>query len=518
MAEKVVVWDDWSGGEYGDIPDHHAAPNQFTGMNVVVYRNGEIGPRPGIRSFTNDSLGHGFITGAGFAGTAGADHWVMVNKALSTDVEIYDGTGGSTWVVHSGAITTPSVGLDVTSFEEVDSATTYVLVPTNKLYRFDHVDGGSTITPLTFTDPDGHAIAKYRDRLYGNSGNTVYYSEANDADTWDSSDFFKVGVGPPVRWMGTQRDSLIIITSDSRVYQYTGSPGSDTLREIYTGTRHPWVFYPGQARVLPDGNLLFVPVDRDYPAWLTGGRVVEMDHLSILGGPDYSSADSSSEVGIYRLDEDDEALILFEQDHPTSGQQRAITYRDGKWFFFEWGVANISTLASTDGQEVVLLNDGGGTDPTVATFYTYNPKLERPAFTSDTYSQPGDNTDTPLDAYFKTGEWWAPEGQEVTVKNIIVDFTKYDTGAGVQNHFDVGVIRIAQHADDTSETAIAYQAFDEDDDSANTTGIRDRHISGGPSGGTIPSAGFQIYIEGIVGCTIKGIRVIIDQNPATPRY
>ena len=47
--EKVVKYDDFSGGEFGTLGAEHAPPKTFTGRNVMRYFNGLIGPRPGLK-------------------------------------------------------------------------------------------------------------------------------------------------------------------------------------------------------------------------------------------------------------------------------------------------------------------------------------------------------------------------------------------------------------------------------------------------------------------------------------
>lgn len=513
MAEKIVLWDDFSGGEYGDTPAHMARPNQFTGLNVIVYRDGTIGPRPGIKAYRNTDLPSGVVKGAGFSGSPGSTWWLATatNQLWVDDTDNWDqatGTFNATLVHAEG--------------QEVSSGQTYVIADNDDMYRINHADDGSTLTQVTgfsaATAGVGTAVAKFRERLYGVEDNTLWYSSALDFTTWGADNFFHIGVGPEVRFLGWMKDALIIITADSGIWEYRGTPDAkDSLRRLYQGTRHPWVFYPGRAAVLPNDELWFVPVDRDYPAQWLNGFINAMEHLKVFEGDYAGSGNDPAEVRVILTDEDDECLILWNVVDPTTSKPRALIKRDDTWTKIEWGVADISTFAATDRQGLILLTDGGaaGAAPDL---YTYNTALERPGFVSDAYAGPGDNTILPLNAYFSLGEWWAPEGAEVTIKNIIIDFVKYDTGAVVQNHMTIGVIPLARQDSDDAGTVVAFQAFDQGDVLATAAGVRDRHITGGPAGGAVPSSGFQVKIEGIVGCAIKAVRVIIDQNPASPRY
>ncbi len=43
-----VTFADFSGGEFGQLGPTGARPNMFTGSNVMVYKDGSVGPRPGV--------------------------------------------------------------------------------------------------------------------------------------------------------------------------------------------------------------------------------------------------------------------------------------------------------------------------------------------------------------------------------------------------------------------------------------------------------------------------------------
>ncbi len=514
MAQKIVVFDDWSGGEYGDTPAHKAEINQFTGINVIVYRSGEIGPRPGLKAFSNDDLPNGVVKGMGFGGTPGASFWIAT--ALN-ELWVYDNTGGTDWDEATGTFNATLVRVEG---QEVEVGSSYLIAQGDDVYELAHVDDGSTLTQRTSWSTAattiGDGISKFRERLWIGDDNILRYSNAADFDVAAGS--VTVGFGPHIRALLWMKDALLIFTADSAIWEYRGTPGvsgKDSLRRIYQGTRHPWVFFPGRALVLPNDDVWFVPIDRDYPAQWFNGFVSEIKHLKLFEGDFAGSENNHDEVRLLPVNEDDELIVLFNTADPTTNKKRALIKRDQTWSKIEWGITDLTTYAASDRQERVLLSDGGGASAP-PDLYTYDPSLERPGFTSDTNAQPGDDSTTPLDANFTTAEWWAPEGSEVTIKNIIIDFTKYDTGAGVQNHFNVNLIQLARREEESPDT-VSMRAFDEDDDTSTAAGIRDRHITYGISAGSIPAAGFKIQIEGIVGCTIKAIRVHLDQNDSTPR-
>ncbi len=506
---RTLQWDDFSGGEYGDTPPHKAAANQFTGLNVIVYRNGEIGPRPGLAAFSNTDLPQGLIKGMGFGGTPGASFWIAT---ATNELWVYDNTGGTDWDQATGTFNATLVRVEG---QEVEVGSSYLIAQGDDVYELAHVDDGSTLTQRTSWSSAattiGDGITKFRERLWIGDGNILRYSNAADFDVASGS--VTVGFGPVIRALLWMKDALLIFMADSAIWEYRGTPGTtgkDSLRRLYQGTRHPWVFFPGRALVLPNDNVWFVPVDRDYPAQWFNGFVKEEKHIKMFDGAFAGSNNENDEVRLLPVNEDDELLILFKLADPTTSNKRALIKRDNTWSKIEWGITDLTTYAASDRQERILLSDGGGASA-VPDLYVYTPSLERPGFTSDTNAQPGDATTTPLAANFSLSEWWTPDGSLVRIREIIVDFTKYDTGAGVQNHFDLTVTVIAHGAEDGITTQ-TYAAFDEDDDLATAAGVRDRHRVIGVSGGAKRGAGFQINLAGIVGCTIRSIGVILEAD------
>ncbi len=511
-VEKIVVWDDFSGGEYGDLPAHNVAPNQWTGLNVLVYRNGEIGPRPGLRTFVNTSLPNGVIKGMGFSGTPGSEFWVAFNSV----VETYDSTAGPAWVPGTNSFASATVAEIIGV--ETSPGVSYIINPTNELTKATHASGSMTLTAVT--DHDGvttnleRSMAVYRDRLYTSDSQSIRYSAPGDFDTWAAVDSFTVGHGLGIRFMAAKGDALIIITADSSIWEYRGVPGADSLKRVYNGTRHPWVFMPGRAIVLPNDDMIMVPVQRDYPAIYSGGRLLELRHLKMLNGGEGVGVADADEWDIIETTQDDGCLIT--SNLKLAAKSRSLERKDGLWYIHEWAVSLVSIMA-TDKQHRVLLTDGGASG-TPAVFYTYDASLERMGYTDDSFSEPGDDSqNVAVLAQFSTGEWWADEGQEVSINRIIVDHTQHNTGGSQNIHFDLDVIMSGiGNASGTTTIAMADLDVAQTGNTGDTS--RERYISGTPAGGSIWGAGFQVKFSNIRKLGISQIRVEISQRPITPRY
>ena len=531
--EKIVKFDDWSGGDFGVTPPWQTAHNQWTGLNCIVFENGTIGPRPGLKAVSMTAMAQdSVIVGMGFAGTPGSNWWTAMTDQLLWTFSPTSST--PSWLRAdldeagaSGdfdAVPTNVEGLETASNES------YLMSDQDGLYRVIHENGPNTtmtrIVPYdTVTAYEGQCITKYKNWLVTADTNKIWFSDRDDFGAYTPTSYYTIGYGPEVAWLGWTKDALLIVMADSGIWEFRGLPGEKaTIRRLYAGGRHPWSFSPGRMCVLPNDDVWFVPIDRDFPVRWSGSQIQEMDHLKIFEG-DYSGATGDiDEVRIVPTDEDDECLVLFKDADAGTSKKRALLKRSNTWTRIEWDstnseVAALGTYAATDRQGLIYISPTTAVGASGASLYSYDSNLERPGFASDGYASTGDGTAAHFEAWFETGEWWAPEGQEVTIKNIIVDFVKWNTGYGSFNVMNFDLYQLSS-GENAQAAALNLQGFSESRGSAVTTlaGKRDRFILGGMSGGGIPSSGFKLRVHGIVGCAVQSIRIVLDQNPATPRY
>ena len=528
MTEQVVVYDDFSGGEFGDLPPHQVQPNMWSGVNVFLTRQGRLSLRPGVRwlnpALPLDSLDN--VVGAGFIGSPASSHWVAYNDvSLLTPATVrFRNLNSSTWDASRDMVFTVGTADLVPGFTgiEVATETAYFINPGHAMWRYDvNGTGVPATTQLTLPFTPDRAIAKYRDRLFVSAGSRVYYSDAADFNTFQSDSWFEVGFGPHVRWMGWQRDVLIIITQDSAIWEYRGTPGRDSLRRAYRGERHPWVFYSGRAQVLGNDDVVFVPVDRDHPSYYRNGQLTELDHLTAMAGT--VSQNDPEDVQSVRLHRDDEVMFTFgASTHPSTGNRRSLMKRNGAWCFIDWHHfiftdAPITPFMSSDQQGLVYQT---GEQNNIMS-WTWDSNLDRPGFDSDTYAQVGDryaDADfSNIDAHFRLPDWWAAPGESVTVKEVLVDFIKYETGQTVTTHFDVELHQLSLGQSGSVETQLL--AFDETNAGigGGVDGVRDRHKALVPVEANIGTAGFFIKLDNIRGVAIEQIRVRIEIEPHEPR-
>jgi hypothetical protein len=191
----------------------------------------------------------------------------------------------------------------------------------------------------------------------------------------------------------------------------------------------------------------------------------------------------------------------------TGATNRMLLNWDGTRSYHTWGTT-IAPFARRYEEGVVLLTDGGasGAPPE---FFAWYPDLDRPGFTSDSYSRPGDGSDTPVDAYLHFPAWVAEEGQEVNVMGLVISFTRWATGSGSTNHFDVTVDARRRYGAGNLVTS-ATQTFDEAGASASTSGDDVvAHLGFGDQG---YGNEFQIKFTNLRGCAIRSVVAILEQR------
>lgn len=405
----AVLWQaEHFAGHSGRL-DGRAARHRNLGdiLNLLNYRDGSWGPRPGLKAVAATGLNNGVVSAFGFAGTPGNDLWAVIG----TKVRVFPSGGGASTEAGTIAVTPdPNAG---PSGVEVSGSFTYLTVPGDKTYKLNHT-GTPALTSLAGS-PGGNSICVYGERMIVGGGNSTYpnrvfYSAAADFTSWPAGNYFDVGAGPAVRFVGVQRDHLVIITQDGTIWVLTGVPGdTSVLRRVSGAGSHPWHFWGSFAAVLPNQELVLVPVGSPRPAVFNGATIVDFEHLGL--GAD-TLANESDAFRVVRGWYPDEVLVL-------AADGKALFRRDGRWSYHEFG-ASVVAFAASDGQGNIYLATAGaaGAPPSIYRWYF---GLDRPALSTDSDVRRGDNSDTPLTCHLYPAQWWPDDGREVSARNVIVD-------------------------------------------------------------------------------------------------
>lgn len=142
--------------------------------------------------------------------------------------------------------------------------------------------------------------------------------------------------------------------------------------------------------------------------------------------------------------------------------------------------------------------------PSEANYYQMRLDLERPAFTTEYLANPGDDSSTPLNAWFYTKLTRDPQGREMRVTKVFVEIHKWNTGVA-DNEFTIDVRTFGRNGGDAYTSATATWTESAAEVGIGFDGEADTVIKNfGQNAGT----GFQIGITGIVGIAVN--RIVVE--------
>lgn len=520
MADDIErlwqVWDDWSGGEFGEKPLLEAAGNEFTGSNVVRYENGLLGPRPGLKSKSITGNVAGKVWGMFFVGvpSTGALAIVIADKVYLTSDD------SDFTLTEIGTLSaTPEGPVNFTQYDPNNQV--YFTVPGGVTYHLSVDD--QNITQIL--DKGGLAIMLWKDRLYVTGDRAtpvadhppwvVYFSEAADFTNF-ASNFFDLGYHWDGYAFASMANNLFIATRGEGWWALTGgSPLSGTLRLAYVGTapgkQQEVVTENGQTWFWRDGYDGLTGIDGEAATAKlanTNGSVFDADTYQFL------------ELGGERFGQylPRRRHVLF-----TSSSGEGWIRNFGTWSKLDFEVDISGPLCNTFQNDRALLV-GGDDDVTEGTYYSYYAILSRPGFTSDSDSLPGDDSNTPLDAYFRTGLFvpgghslTAPIGQsrmtaEVRPRTVIVEFQSWDTGSPDDNYFTLEVNTYVPYGPEDMQTETQFWTEPGSDSPATEAGMFRRARFGVGAKGW--GAGFQIGVLDMKGVAVRRILVEYESNAA----
>lgn len=495
--QETLVYDKWDFGEFGNMSPSRAPNGSWTGTNVVVYRNGRIGPRPGVKKITVDNPAEdGPLLGLGFSPVADSGN-TSIFYICDNEVYLFE-PGTSTLYNTITDLTSAPGNTDSTRVLSKESTRllgdeVYFCINGDQTYKLNCRT--QTLTAVTGS-AEGTDIELYRDRLLvADGGVTVKYSAAADFATWDGS-FFQVGSSYEIYEMVEFRDGLAIFTIDA-TWLFTGTPDDGTLRRISDTL-------PARQKSVVKTNdaLLYIPIARSAPV-IYNGSFGDEEALKHLEGwkPAINSA--------YGAQSPRNRDVVW-----MSNAAGALLWRkNGAWSTHTIGVSGIGPwIIRWFDENVILAHPGSaGVKPT---FYMLNMNLDRPAFTSDTWARPGDDSSTPLSASFTLPDYNVPQGKEVEVRSVTVDFYKYDTGASGTNNIDLSVSTLNRENNDGLNTFTKTGLFNETVASASTSGTLCRRVYRGMPLG--PGGGFRVALSNLRGVAIERISVDVVVQDAVP--
>ena len=513
MASKTYKWDDWSGGEYGILRPEEQKKNQFSGSNMLLYDNGFVGPRSGLK-YTS-GIGGGALAAHGREAIGYADvdqaEWV-----LYADTYVYSWTDFA-W------LQSVSVGTSVVKpglFVRTAKDTNYLVTPGNGLDIVLHVASSvPTITPVTIAvfATIGSAASLYRDRMYISDDTTtarVRYSAANDYTSWVADNYFDVGDNTPIAWMGWSGSRLIIIKENMETWAYQGVPGRDTLVRL-NEAQIPGGLQGRCVTTTKNGDIWAWVPGKAYPHKLVGSRFVGLRHLTPFpdgGGHRGSWVDVVGSMS--GTHEDDGVMgVIRSGDAKSADEDRWVIAirRNSAWSFHDLVGQFVGTsiiVAKSDAADRALILTGSSAINGFQFAHVNNLETE----TDDPYGELGDYSGTiSVECTFDTSTYIVSSPKETRVHKVIVELDSLSIPATSGAQARLSAVDVVGLAADGEEHTLDFGSW--------THAISGR--AGGyravfTSDGDMPMTQFRVHLE-CRGVSIKTIAVVMEEDDENTR-
>jgi hypothetical protein len=426
-AAALVSYDDFSAGEYGLTGSWRAPKGSFTGLNVTPYDDGSIGPRAGLKAYTLTSMPAGDTLAMGYGKTTAGQLRIWFVKGTAVYSFVATNFASQAVVAYTGALTTAPRASASVSFVHKQGATYWLNHADGKLWKLNHDTNTVSAAPaaaIVTADANSHAVVcQYGARTMAatNFSNRVFFSDADNPESWPAANYFDVGetlMG--ITGLHAQRNHLSIAKGlDGHLGEWwvlTGVPGVDSaLRRQQVGASP---IPAGSAVVDGDGIVHFGENFSSTPAAFTGSQIVMREDLAEPDGRTFSAATATRRPG-------DVVLAA----NPSGNAEVRLTQRRGRAWLrhrleagpsgYALAKAHMASYPLYD-LHVVCVDDRSD-------FRSWSAYANSPA--AGAYSGVLSPASPDLCA-FTLPEWWAPDGREVSVRAVQVDFRSFAVGSG----------------------------------------------------------------------------------------
>lgn len=499
----TIEYSDFSKGEYGKLGGSKAPPGSFHASNMIVTSDGYLTPRAGLKDITPVSMPNGKLLGLSTTDTPGKDGLFIIGNIVYL-FDLFDPASPPT-----------SIGtLTVTPAEPVSikAVTTdrYFSVPGDKVYKVDPV--AATLTGITGS-PGGHDVATYDDQLVvakSESSNQILASVPGDYTDFSDGRFIDVGDKWQVTALFEQRNSLHVPKRRGHhaVTGVIGDPNTQVVRKQSTvmGPLHPHA-----AAIDANDIVWFWPLFREDIGYFDGSSVRFTSHI---GAPSVERDDTVATPPLVR------GLAVIAGDLTATSiaaiqagsTQMMLLNHNGIWTYHTFGTTVSGMICHDPELERIVITDGGGTS-TPAKILTTLPALNRPVIATDTLINYGDNSSTPVPASVTFPQHWVAPYRRypvpaIRIRQITVDFKKYDTGAAASNHFDITVSSVGIKGQNPV-THTFGTPFDESPSASSTSGTTARKSC---NMAMELGGGFEVSLSNVRGVSIRSVTVHFESD------
>lgn len=450
-----ITYDDFSGGEMGNMAPVNSTKH-FRAINIWRYQNGGIGPRSPITTNQPTAL------------TARA--MAMVNKNRDGRlIAVFDNNTVQYFFPGSGAT--------VTATPAPRTPSDAVVVGSDVVY-ISSAGTGFEFTALNIVAlpnlPAGVLIEKYRQRFVAASGAAepgpgFRFSALDDPATWPAANTFNIG-SDGISELWVQRNTLIIPDDAGNFHRISGVLGvNETLSRIDQG---PTVSQAGYGFIhrayggaVLSGNI-----------WFPDGQILaRFDGASIATRPPMTAPATQGSIlfgstrpAFIQGWDDDEFFWAYAINSSSPGgvapwDRLGITHHHSDGAFTQHLVPVTAFTPTAGFPEVFAVTYGrssaefvlnGNTAGAVTAKVFSLTSAPSQADFPDTGANDG-NSGAPVSATFRTADWHAPDGMEVFVEAIIIDYSFY---SGNTNSVTVAV-ESTQPVDTNTIRASTGQVF-----------------------------------------------------------
>lgn len=482
MGQLLAKYVDFSKGDAGWVDKANMQPGFWTGEQVMLYRDGSIGPRSGLIDLAPTGLPGGTIWGIGYVaapnGAGGIDYlWIHKGTTLGT-IPVYDVNGhvltGQAFVASTGAFAANPAG-GVTDHVDYSPGATLFCLDGDKCYKADWTTSAAgTLTALT-SSPSGANIEIFNDLLIigGQVGatNRIFFSAAGNFNSWPAANFVDISGGltgavePHISGMRRLRDMLLVwtdigqlfiitnITSDVTTWQTRQFMPGDTMsgpeKKAITRTREGTAWWTRRDALPFVGDQAFDAPTAAPVSFDGSSRVEDVVHTGYLRQQDFTNDRLSRTSAVSGRQE--KSLVLMD------AAGRALVGRAGTWSRHNLGAVAVNGhLIAPGNRGELFLYDAASTKVLAWQF-----ELDRPpwkfsgsaAEVLPTSPLDGGSAQSPA-PWFATPQFRPASGQLVSVDRIEIYFTTHATRDGTKNnHLDVYLQQFdAVDADEKIET------------------------------------------------------------------
>ena len=169
MAQRVVDYSDFSGGEYGVLEPWRAPPGTWTGKNIVQYDNGSLGPRNGMVEINLSAGITGNVLSAGpYSRRTDSSIWLIVDNAGTRSVKTITAAGVVSNVTAVDAVPAATEPIMSLVYEDIE----YLSIVSNGLYKITGGNFTKLPTGVGAGSPGCRSFIQHGDRFFAGGGDT----------------------------------------------------------------------------------------------------------------------------------------------------------------------------------------------------------------------------------------------------------------------------------------------------------------------------------------------------------